>query len=270
MNDSFIFKTVKPVIEAVSDQGLRTALLNSYEKSGDSLRKIEDCFAALSSRHHEAQFYKTFLNAWHCTHLKMLPIYGLSCRLQRLALENDGRQRDHLFLAAAYNAKTSHEDLNIDALGDKTHSLLYDELAAALSGGDDWKLAEHSLKEATDFKEWIYQNMVFEDIRIGLLTNMFSEIFNHGEYSFSLAHFQKTYADWFGFSPEKAKRLSVYIKIHVESNVEEAHFNCVIQALEQYRKSTGEWVDYAECEKLFCEYLNRVASIMERLKQLSQ
>ncbi|KAB8332727.1 hypothetical protein SD80_019435 [Scytonema tolypothrichoides VB-61278] len=54
----------------------------------------------------------------------MLPTYGLSCRLQRLAFIKDAQEREQLLLASAFNAETSHEDLGLEYEG-VTHTALY-------------------------------------------------------------------------------------------------------------------------------------------------
>jgi len=171
-----IINTINNVIGMVSDEKMQQALNESFAEASESLQHCENFFALLPTHCWSDKMLATFFNSWKATHLKMLAIYGLSCRLQRLAFTKDAQEREQLLLASAFNAETSHEDLGLDYEG-VTHAALYEDLASSFLGNYPWQLDEYCLPQACDFKKWIYHNMVVNDIYKGLLTNMFSEIY---------------------------------------------------------------------------------------------
>ena len=256
---------VRPVLDHVTDETLKLVLYESFIESSESVTKIEQCFDNLPARRWPEEVLSRFFNSWKASHLKMLAIYGLSCRLQRLALAADGRRREQLFLAAARNGETSHEDLGLDT-GGKTHADLYDRFAAAFLRGSAWRLEEYCLPDARDFRQWIYHNMVVDDIGSGLLTNIFSEIYNHGEYSLALAAFSELVDRHYDFSAHQKSDALGYISVHVDGDTEVDHFRVVVDALERYNDAIGGAIDYGRAKKLFKEYLARLGAIMEALR----
>lgn len=264
---SNIFSVVEPVIRSVKKEGLQKALSESFESANSALQQVQQTFDYFASKECPVNLTRCFMKSWHSTHLKMLPIYGLSCRLQKRGFQaNDENIRNYYFLAAAHNAETSYEDLSIDMPEWSTHSELFDEMANTLCDGDEWKLDRYCLPEAKDFQNWIYHNMVMDDLEIGLLTNMFSEIYNHGEYSLALEPFRKLMHEIHNLETKDTNKLLTYIQCHVESNVEEAHFNCVVHALDYYSQATGRETDYPKARKLFEEYLSRSGQVMTALE----
>jgi hypothetical protein len=257
-----------PAVDAVPDAALRAALWRSFRAHRDELSTIVRTFRRFGERRWPVAVRRTFMRSWHDTHLKMLPIYGLTCRLQKLGLAGDEAARTGFFLAAARNAATSYEDLNLEAEFPYTHSQLFDFLANAVCEGDEWRLDRHCVAEAAAFKGWVYRNMVAEPIPVGLYTNMFSEIFNHSEYGEAMEPFERMLEEVFGHSPAESRRLAVYIRCHVDDGVEEAHFRCVLDAFEAYAAATGRPVDHAAAEPVFDAYLDGMGAVMRRLEQI--
>ena len=116
------------VADLVPDLRLREALGRSFVRAAASVEEIEHCFELLPAKRWPEEMLSVFLHSWKATHLKMLAIYGLSCRIQRLAVTETGEAREQLWMSAARNAETSHEDLGLDYEG-VTHAALYDDLA---------------------------------------------------------------------------------------------------------------------------------------------
>lgn len=254
-----------PAIAAVDHEGLRGALESAFSRSADALRTIEATFQLFAERKYSQDINRAFMKSWHSTHLKMLPIYGLSCRLQQLAREATGEERDLLFTAASRNAETSYEDLNLEELGPLDHSELYERMASAICDGEDWKLDRFNVKSATQFKNWVRSNMLHQEIETGLLTNLFSEIYNHAEYTYSLGQFETILNDRMKFKESRAKELLTYIACHVTGGVEVEHFNCCLSALTEYMQTQGKAVDCAAAEQLFMDYLGQLGTIMGEL-----
>lgn len=258
---------VDNIIGHVPDENLRTALMDSFTESVESVSKIEHCFDLLPTMRWPENFLVRFFHSWKASHLKMLAIYGLSCRLQRLALAAEGSDQQQLLLAAALNAETSYEDLGLDYQG-YTHAELYDDFARAFLG-DLWGSSDEAvLPAAREFKSWIYQNMVVNDIQLGLLTNIFSEIYNHGEYSLALSAFSGYIDRHCAFTPEKKKQALLYVSAHVEDETEVNHFLVVVKALDRYNTVTGISTNYGQAKQLFKEYLSRLGNITGALADL--
>ena len=259
-----ILSIVNNITNMISDEKLQQALSQSFSEEAESLQQVENFFELLPTHRWSNKMLARLFNSWKATHLKMLAIYGLSCRLQRLALTRDAQHREQLFLASALNAETSHEDLGLDYEG-VTLAALYEELAGSFLGNYPWQLDEYCLPQARDFKQWIYHNMVVDGIYKGLFTNMFSEIFNHGEYNRALSAFSELIDNHYDFSPQKKNTALFYIGVHVEDETEVAHFEVVVKALNEYSKATNTEIDYNRAKLLFKEYLKRLGTVMEAL-----
>lgn len=258
---------VAPVISLLPAATLRDPLHRAFVEEHGAVSAIEEFFRLLPSSAWSRELLCTFAGSWKATHLKMLAIYGLCCRLQRAAERAGEADRSSLHLAAARNASTSHEDLGLDFDG-HTHAQLYEDFAEALTGGDLWQLRRYRLPEAHQFGQWVYRKMVVEAVPDGLLTNMFSEIYNHGEYSIALpaagAYFQRQTRLT---AHERTKALT-YIAAHVEGEVEATHFLVVVEALDRFLAATGARFDPDRAEAIFRTYLRGLALVMIRLVEL--
>ena len=264
------FKTLSEYIyelaELVTDKHLKFALTQSIQVSQDALGSSERVFALLSSQRWSREHLSVFLNSWKATHLKMLAIYGLSCRLQRLAMAAGvapGRQAQ-LMLASAYNAETSYEDLGLDFEGE-THAQLFETLASRLVGDFPWSLEQYCLPEAREFRGWIYQNMVVKDIQIGLFTNMFSEIYNHAEYSIALGAFSGLIDQHYSMSDHERQETLEYVHAHVADETEVDHFLVVVKALNTYCEASQTPIDYEQAQATFQDYISRLDRVMQAL-----
>lgn len=255
----------------VTDRRLREALERSFSRAAASVEKVERCFELLPAKRWSEDLLSTFLHSWKATHLKMLAIYGLSCRIQRLALTNDGDAREQLWIAAARNAETSYEDLGLDYDG-VTHAALYDDMARSFVPNDAWLMEENGLPAALEFKRWVYEKMVVDDIPTGLLTNMFSEIYNHAEYSLALRAFTELVDSHYDFTAAEKERALCYIGAHVSGEAEMKHFLVVVDALNRYNLASRLHIDYERAEILFTEYLERLGVVMGemRLRMVSE
>ncbi len=267
MNPPSLGAVVAPVVSMLPAGQLRDTLHQTFSEEQVALGTIEEFFRVLPSAAWTADLLRAFAGSWKATHLKMLAIYGLSCRLQRAADAADDSDRSKLYLAAARNASTSYEDLGLDFDG-HTHAELYEDFAEALTGGDRWQLPEYRLPEAQRFSRWVYRNMVVEDIPTGLLTNMFSEIYNHGEYSIALPAVSSYFEQHTRLSQEERRRATTYISAHVEDDVEAGHFLVVVEALDSYLEASGRRFDPEHANSVFRTYLRNLAQVMAKLTEL--
>lgn len=259
---------IEPALEHVNDQQLKAAILNALANQEPALQTIERVFEKIGSEKWTETTFKLIFNAWKETHLKMLAIYGLSCRMQRLALETgDADKQQLLLLAGAKNAETSYEDLGLDFDGE-THTTLYHNLAESFVSDDSWMLSVFSIPEAKAFKTHVYRNMVVApDIQTGLFTNMFSEIYNHAEYSIAITAFNRLIDTHYSFTPEQKEKTTTYIFAHIEDETELNHFTVVIDALEYYTQATNTSIDYQLAQEVFENYLSKLAAVFAALDE---
>jgi len=262
-----LIAVVDPVISQVPSAELRDAIRRAFSEEQAAVRSIEEFFRVLPSFAWSKELLCTFANSWKATHLKMLAIYGLSCRLQRMADGAEDIDRSRLYLAAARNASTSYEDLGLDFDG-HTHAELYEDFAEALTGGDLWQLRKYRLPEAQRFGQWVYRNMVVEAIPDGLLTNIFSEIYNHGEYSIALPAADAYFEQHTRLTQPDRRKAVTYIAAHVEDEVEAAHFLVVVDALDRYHAATRTRFDPERAGIVFRAYLRNLGPVMEKLTEM--
>ena len=263
-------EVIIPVIKRLPDRQLQNSLIEGFKEANEAVSKIEEFFTLLPQYSWSQSFLAQLFNSWKATHLKMLAIYGLSCRLQRLALEDtcSSSSREKFLLAGAFNAETSYEDLGLD-YGGQTHAQLYEQFAYSFLKDYPWQLnKKYCLPQAKEFQQWIYHNMVVNDIPIGLFTNMFSEIYNHGEYTLALSAFSELIDNHYSFDAPQKEQALTYIHAHVADETEVDHFLVVIEALDAYCQATNETIDYQEVQNLFTEYLTRLGTVMANFIQI--
>lgn len=257
---------LRPQIEGVPDASLRTALLEALDAERAALGAIDRFFRRLAEQPPSEDFLACYFNSWRETHLKMLAIYGLSCRLQRLAEEQGGAPGRALLEAAACNAKTSHEDLGLDYDG-VTHAALYEDFAASFLPDDGWTLSRHRLPEARAFGRWVYRNMVVEPVEVGLLTNLLSEVYNHAEYTLAHRAFSEVIDSHYAFDEATRARALTYISAHLEDDTELDHFHCVLEALDHYARGTGVRPAKAQAVEVFRTYFRSLGQVMSLLQR---
>jgi hypothetical protein len=258
---------VDPVISLVPRVELRDTLRQAFSAEQGAVEHIEEFFQMLPLSAWSSDMLCTFAGSWKATHLKMLAIYGLSCRLQRTADGAEELDRSNLYVAAARNAATSYEDLGLDFDG-HTHAELYDDFAEALTGGDLWQLRKYRLPEAHGFSQWVYRNMVVESISDGLLTNMFSEIYNHGEYAIALPAADAYFQQHTNLNALARRKATTYIAAHVEDDVEADHFLIVVEALDRYLTASGTQFDAERAGSVFSAYLRSLAPVMQKMTKM--
>ncbi len=132
---------------------------------------------------------------------------------------------------------------------------------------DSWTLHHHGVAEADEFKTWIYRNMVVEPILTGLLTNLFSEIYNHAEYAIAGQAFSLMLDRHYDFSPSQREQALMYIQAHVDDDTEVNHFNVMVKAIDLYTQTTDEHFDEAAAIELFTNYLHGIGAVMNRLTE---
>ena len=255
---------IAPVISLIPSADLRDALLGAFSEEQTAVGSIEEFFRVLPSSRWSGDFLRTFVSSWKATHLKMLAIYGLSCRLQRAAGDAEVLDRSNLYLAAAQNASTSYEDLGLD-FDAQTHAELYEDFAEALTGSDLWQLRQYRLQEAHQFSQWVYRKMVIDAIPDGLLTNMFSEVYNHGEYSIALPAAGAYFEQYTRLTGPEKRKATTYIAVHVEGEVEAAHFISVVESLDRYLAASRTRFDPERASSVFRTYLRNLAPVMRKL-----
>jgi hypothetical protein len=109
--------------------------------------------------------------------------------------------------------------------------------------------------------------MVVEDISDGLLTNMFSEIYNHGEYTIALPAASEYFERHTRLTVPQRRKAVTYIAAHVEDEVEAAHFLVVVEALDRYLAAAKAQFDPERAGTIFRTYLRNLAQVMRKLTE---
>lgn len=253
------------VVAMLPDSLIKTSIQNTIIENTDKLVKVENVFQHICSQKYPDSTMNLFLNGWKATHLKMLPIYGLSCRLNTLGMENeDEKTKLHYLEASALNAQTSHEDLGLgfDAI---SHGRLYDEFAFSLTQSDEWKLSQYDTKEANEFSGWVYRSMLLNPIPYGLCINMFSEFYNHAEYAYAYENFKYSMENFYGMHGEKLEDAIRYIDVHNQYETEIHHFMAVIHAIERYELASGTQVGTEIMTEVGNMYLDKITQALEAI-----
>jgi len=267
-SDASLFSYIEPILKRLGESEIGWAIAEAFAAEKESVASIESLFDWIADGQPTQDFYALFFHSWKATHLKMLAIYGLSCRLQRLALQHEsGFERDCLMLASVRNAETSYEDLGLDYEG-LTHAELYDQLVANFLPDDQWVRSRWCLTAAKGFQQWIYKNMVVQPELTGLLTNLFSEIYNHAEYSIAQRSFSLRLERQGETSRTQREKALCYINVHVSDATEEEHFQVVLEAIRLYTKATSNNVDKLQALTLFREYLRQIGSILATIERI--
>lgn len=258
---SRLWPHIEPVLTRLEHPVLRDALCDAFDSCKDTLARTESVFRGLPELAGRPDLLARFANGWKATHLKMLAIYGLTCRLHRKAMAAEGDARAALFVAAARTAETSHEDLGLDYDG-VTHARLYEDMVGVFLDGDDWLSQRFALEPAVDFQRWVYRCMVVEPVPVGLLCNLMSEIYNHAEYSIA-HHGMVGLLDRQGITDADARRRALtYIDAHLEDETEIDHFRVMVEALDIYGREAGEPVTGELARGVFTGYLDRLGRVM--------
>lgn len=251
------------VINMLPDSVLKTSIEKTINAKTDNFVVIEGIFRDICSQKYPDSSMNIFLNGWKATHLKMLPIYGLSCRLNTLGMENQDEKIKLKYLeSSAFNAQTSHEDLGLgfDAI---SHGKLYDDFAFSLTKSDEWKLSKYDTKEANEFSSWVYRSMLLKPIAYGLCINMFSEFYNHAEYAYSYETFKYGMENFYGISGKEQEDAIRYIDVHNQYETEIHHFMAVLNAIQKYEEASGERVEFDLINEVGSTYIDGITAALK-------
>lgn len=257
--------TMGEVLNMLPDGDIKRTIMQSVHIKSNRFSSLEKAFEKMCSKKYPDEVMSLFLNGWKATHLKMLPIYGLSCRLNQLGMASQDREQKLAFLeSSAFNAKTSHEDLGMgfDAI---SHGQLYDEFAFALVQSDTWQLSKYDIKEANDFFDWVYKSMLLEPIPYALCINMFSEFYNHAEYAYSFLTFKYSMENFYGIKGKALDDALLYIDVHNQYETEIHHFMAVINAIEKYEAASGEKVSIETMNEVILTYIDKICDAIEAI-----
>lgn len=262
-----MLETMQDVIDMLPPSAIKEAIATTMASKKESFAKIEAIFRKVCSKKYPNKTMSFFLNGWKATHLKMLPIYGLSCRLNTLGFEckNPHQKLDYLE-ASAFNASTSHEDLGLgfDAI---SHGRLYDEFAYAMLKSDEWKLKYYDTNEANDFSEWVYRSMLLNTIPYALCINMVSEFYNHAEYAYSYQTFKYSMEKFYALQENALEDAIRYIDVHNQYETEIHHFLAVLNAIQKYEEASGEKITKVLVSEVINTYIDLIVLAFEGISQ---
>ncbi len=255
------------VIAMLPPSDIKETIEQTIKGKADKFAIIEALFQKICAKKYSDETMSFFLNGWKMTHLKMLPIYGVSCRLNMLGMEcSDEKKKLSYLESSAFNAQTSHEDLGIgfDAI---SHGRLYDEFAFSLTQSDEWKLSKYDTQKANDFSQWVYRGMLLKSIPYALCINMISEFYNHAEYAYAYETFKYSMSSFYGIEGKALEDAIRYIDVHNEYETEIHHFMAVIHAIEKYEEASGEKVDTSTMAEVIVTYVDSITEALEAVAQ---
>jgi hypothetical protein len=263
----FMLDMMLEVVDMLPQSDIKETLAQTIITKKEQFSRVETVFQNVCSHSFQKEKMAFFFNGWKATHLKMLPIYGLSCRLNVLGMDSQSKEEKTAFLeASAYNASTSHEDLGIgfDAV---SHGKLYDDFAYSLLQSDEWKLAKYATKEADTFSEWIYKGMLLKPIPYALCINMISEFYNHAEYAYSYHTFKYAMKQFYGMDDKGIEKAILYIDVHNEHETEIHHFLAVINSIRKYEEASKEKVSMEVLQEVINTYAEMICTALQAIEK---
>ena len=262
-----MLETMQDVIDMLPPSIIKEAIATTMSSKKESFATIEAIFKKVCSKKYPNETLSLFLNGWKATHLKMLPIYGLTCRLNTLGVESANPAQKLAYLeASAFNASTSHEDLGLgfDAI---SHGRLYDEFAYAMLKSDEWKLSCYDTKEANAFSQWVYRSMLLKPIPYGLCINMVSEFYNHAEYAYSYQTFKYSMENFYNLGGTALEDAIRYIDVHNQYETEIHHFLAVLNSIEKYEDASGEKITKELITEVIHTYIDLILIAFEAISK---
>lgn len=259
-----IQEIVEPEIQQVEDGQLRDVLFATYADSTPLLEVIQRCLEEITSRAWPAPVMCQFFKNWRNPTVGAGSFCALTCRLleEASAREQDSLAQSELFFSAARIAEVSNEDMGL--LG-PNHGELYEEMATAFCGSDEWKLQRYSLPSVTEYltgaREYRERG---KDMKHALMISLAEELYNHGEFSFIALLFKKWHRRIPGMDPALGSRHLRFVSEHL-GGTESGHFAYMTQGLVHYCRAYGEIPDWEALGQRNHEYLRGMASSFDRL-----
>ncbi|WP_428737332.1 hypothetical protein [Sulfurimonas sp.] len=260
-----ILEKMDEIISLLPTSDIKDTLNSTMKAKADKFSIIENVFQRICSKKYSDETMSVFLNSWKLTHLKMLPIYGLSCRINLLGMDSEDDKVKLAYLeSSAYNAKTSHEDLGL-GFNAISHGQLYDEFAFSLVKSDEWKLEKFEIPKAKTFSKWVYNSMLLNPIEYALCINMVSEFYNHAEYAYSYDTFKYSMTNFYNIEGKELEDAIRYIDVHNEYETEIHHFLAVLESIYKYEEASGEKVSMRTLQEVINTYVDLITEVFESL-----
>jgi len=262
-----IHLVVKDALTHLTDTRIAEQVDHAFDRERQGLEQVEECMHLLTQRSWPRPVLEKFFHGWRDTHLTSGAVSAMMCRLM-IAAANPaatiGRQGE-LMRAASETGFIIHEDLGLHG---ELHSELYNRLANAVCGGDQWQLLRNRVPDAHDFRRWVLrERTTAADLQDGINTTIASEIFNHGEYSFAAPIFSHWLTQHLGQTERDAHRNLGYIVVHT-GDTESGHFLHGVNALRHYCAGMGVAIDPARIGNRTAEYLRRVGTAFKGISAI--
>lgn len=252
-------------IDFLENQSLKESLRSAFTAGKPSLESVESFFNLLSAYAWPREALEVVMRSYREEHLTSPFMAALAIRIMRLAsASEDARVAQTLYESSALVQDTIAEDLGVEE-GKLAHTDLFQPLANAVCGDDDWVKDKHLIAEAREFREWVRKQRLESPLFDALATTISSEIFNHGEYSASLPSWETLLKARLRMSESQADQAILYVRIHT-GDTESGHFLCAVQALEKYCTATGEAFDAERVGSICAEYIDRAGRVFSSLE----
>lgn len=247
-------------IALVEDGALQRALRSCYEspRGREVVRIGDSLFAGLTARRWDQDALCRFLNGYRDTHVTALYVSGLMGRVLREAdAETEGR-RDQLFRAARQIFEIIPEDTGVD---DDPHGEIFFDFANHLVGDDRWQLGGYGNVACREFREFVKNARLKEEIEVGFLTTAASENWNTGEYTM-FDGLTRAWLELLGLAVDERKL--AYVTVHA-GETELGHFLHALEGWRLYCEALGRKADPEKARHTLAGYLDQLGHALASL-----
>jgi hypothetical protein len=256
-------KIVEPVIGAMPEGPLRDSLSTGYAEEAESLRDIERCFAALTSRRQDPEILRKFFHRWAQTNNSASSVAGLTCRVTLSAKNRPEEDRPTYYRIVDSLQRIIDEDFG--AHGEIMHTDLYYRMATGICGDDSWQSKEYGSQTAQEFRSWMLRKRLRDrNLLSGLLFTLIHEVFTHGEVELIHDMFQEWLTTHHDIPTRDARKLLAWVTVHT-GGLETEHFGHATDSVLDYCQVSGQTVDLVVAKDLFTTYLSRKAAVMAEM-----
>lgn len=263
---------VHQALAEVTDRNLVEALLDGFINHADLLDDYTQQYQYMTSRPWSTDALCTFFCGWRSPDGAAHAVASIIVRILQLSESTPVVQsRLQLLEAARHCGEIIVEDVGLGEMHNHPHhSKLYQRMATAICGSDDWRLQDRYLNPITkEFSTWVGEKRpLAPDLTEALEMMALTELFNTGEYNVMTPLWKRWLRESRGFAAGETHRVAAFLSVHCGS-VEARHFRHATDALALYTQATAQSVNYRRIAALSndyvvraCEHLGKMASVL--------
>lgn len=252
----------------VEDRNLVEALLTGFENNPGLLDGYCLTYQRMTSRPWSEDSLCTFFCGWRSPDGAAHAVSSIIVRLLQESADLPGDDNQLKLLAAARHCgEIIVEDVGLGEMhGHPHHSKLYQRMASAICGSDNWRLQDKYLNPITkEFSTWVGAKRPLAPNLVEALEMMaLTELFNTGEYNLMTPLWKNWLRESCGYPAGEANRIAGFLSVHCGA-VEARHFRHATEALRLYTQATGQQIDYRRIAALSDEYVVRACAHLEKM-----